>query len=231
VAPLRLAHRGDHRRAPENTLAALEAALTVPGCDGLEFDVRSSREGVPILLHDPTLQRVQGRPDRPADLTVAELAALGVPTLESALALSRPADDAATTGLSAPPPFLDVELKEDVTAATMAVIRAARGDPPARLVVSSFEPDILAALGRLAPRWLRWLNAEDLAPATIDLARDLGCAGISAWHPRIDGAAVERARTAGLVVAAWTVVAPTDAERLGRLGVVAMCVEGDALWR
>ena len=38
---LRLAHRGDWRRAPENTLAAFLAALAVPGCDGLEFDVRA----------------------------------------------------------------------------------------------------------------------------------------------------------------------------------------------
>ncbi len=41
--PLRLAHRGDHRRYPENTLAAFRAALALPGCDGLEFDVRGAR--------------------------------------------------------------------------------------------------------------------------------------------------------------------------------------------
>src|SRR6266540_2630058 len=46
---LRLAHRGDWRRAPENTIPALLAGLKVPGCDGLEFDVRLSAVGVPSL--------------------------------------------------------------------------------------------------------------------------------------------------------------------------------------
>ena len=70
--PLRLAHRGDWRRAPENTIPALTAALEIAGCDGLEFDVRASADGVPVLLHDETLERVQGRPDR-VDALTAEL--------------------------------------------------------------------------------------------------------------------------------------------------------------
>ena len=60
---LRLAHRGDWRHAPENTIPALLAALKVPACGGLEFDVRLSADGVPVLLHDETLARVQGRPE------------------------------------------------------------------------------------------------------------------------------------------------------------------------
>ena len=51
-APRRTASRRSWRR------------VAVPGCDGLEFDVRRSRDGVPVLLHDETLERVQGRPDR-----------------------------------------------------------------------------------------------------------------------------------------------------------------------
>jgi glycerophosphoryl diester phosphodiesterase len=96
---LRLAHRGDWRHAPENSLAALLAAEAVPGCDGLEFDVRRSSDGVPVLLHDETLKRVYGRPDRVDELTVEPLEAVGIPTLADALAaIPRRA-------------FLDVELK------------------------------------------------------------------------------------------------------------------------
>ena len=61
---IRLAHRGDWRHAPENSLGSIAAALAVPGCDGVEFDVRLSSDGVPVLLHDETLDRVQGRPGR-----------------------------------------------------------------------------------------------------------------------------------------------------------------------
>jgi glycerophosphoryl diester phosphodiesterase len=77
---LRLAHRGDWRRAPENTLAALRAGLAVPGCDGLEFDVRLSGDGVPVLLHDETLARVQGHPERVDTLSARDLESHRWPT-------------------------------------------------------------------------------------------------------------------------------------------------------
>ena len=74
---LRLAHRGDWRGAPENSLAAFTAALAVPACDGLEFDVRASSDRVPVINHDATLARVHGRPERVDALTAAALGAIG----------------------------------------------------------------------------------------------------------------------------------------------------------
>ena len=91
----------------------MRAALAVPACDGLEFDVRSSRDGTPIVLHDATLQRVQGRPERPEDLSVAELAILGVPTLADVMELAGPG------------PFLDIELKGAPVPAAVEVIEGA----------------------------------------------------------------------------------------------------------
>jgi hypothetical protein len=97
-----LSHRGHARGLPENTVDAILAGLAVPGCDGAEFDVRAARDGTPVLAHDETLLRVFGDPRRVGDLSTAELAALGVPTLhELVAALPSRA-------------FLDVELKEDV---------------------------------------------------------------------------------------------------------------------
>jgi len=195
----------------------MRAALANPACDGLEFDVRASRDGVPIVLHDETLDRVQGRPDRPGDLSVEALAALGIPSL---------ADVLATAG---PGPFLDVELKGEPIPAVIAVLEAARGAVPARLVVSSFEPDTLAWLGGRRPAWPRWLNVEDLSPATVSLAADLGCAGLSADWTAIDSAGVARVAAAGLDLAAWTVRRRATAARLERLGVRVLCVEAAAL--
>jgi glycerophosphoryl diester phosphodiesterase len=107
----------------------VRAALAVPGCDGLEFDVRLSRDGIPVVLHDATLERVQGRPERAPELTAAELGALGVPTLAAVLA-------------AVPPPaFLDVELKEDLGEAVVDVLRSARGSDLADAAVSSFSGD------------------------------------------------------------------------------------------
>lgn len=216
-APLRLAHRGEHRRLPENSLAAFLAALAIPGCDGLEFDVRRSLDGIPIVVHDATLARVQGRPERAAELTAAELARLGVPTLAAVLS-------------AAPAPvFLDIELKEDLAVAVVEVLREVRGPDLDFAAVSSFEPAALAHVRALAPSWHCWLNADDMQPATLALARDLGCAGVSAeWHA-IDRPAVDRARALGLEVVAWTVRRRATFRRLTELGVFGVCVEGAAL--
>jgi len=214
---LRLAHRGDWRRAPENTLPALLAALEIPACDGLEFDVRASADGVPVLSHDETLERVHGRPDRVVDLSAAELGAFGIPTLAEVLA-AVPARA-----------FLDVELKDDPGVAAVVAVLDAAGREPRSFAISSFTPATLDALGRLRPRWHRWLNVLELSPGAAASAATLGCRAIAAeWHS-IDVPAVARARRSGLDVVAWTVDRPATFERLSRIGVTAVCVEGAAL--
>ena len=147
---LRLAHRGDWRVAPENSLAAMRAAMAIAACDGLEFDVRSSSDGVPVVIHDATLERVQGRPEAVADLTAAALAALDVPTLAAVL---EAADRRA---------FLDVELKTVPGPGIIEILAAGRGPQLSGAVISSFDEAALAKIGRLAPSWPRWLNSETL---------------------------------------------------------------------
>src|SRR5215831_4830674 len=187
---LRLAHRGDWRRAPENTMAAFEAALAIPGCDGLEFDVRAARDGVAMCYHDETLTRVHDVERRIVDHRAHELEALGIPTLEAVLtAVPRRA-------------FLDVELKGDPGRGALEALIAGRGPGLERAVVSSFEPATLRRIGGWAPAWGRWLNADDASPDTIRTAVDLGCQGISVEWRALDAGSIARAREAGLVVAA-----------------------------
>lgn len=223
MATLRLAHRGDWRVAAENSLAAMAAALEVPGCDGLEFDIRSSFDNVPVLLHDATLARVQRVPISCSTLTAAQLAEHGVPTLGEVLT---------AVGCD---PFLDVELKEPVQGAIDALeVERGRTDGDGRpelrnAVLSSFEAPILAWVRVQRPTWPRWLNAYDLSPETISEAGELGCAAISAeWHG-VDDAGVARAAAAGLGVATWTVREPDDYRRLQALGLLAICAEAAAL--
>jgi glycerophosphoryl diester phosphodiesterase len=220
---LRLAHRGDWRAAPENSLAAMEAALRVPACDGLELDVRASSDGVPILLHDASLLRVQGVDAVPSALTAAECAAHGISTLGEVL------------GAVGCDPFLDVELKERVPAVIdlLELERGRTGDdgqPALRAaVVSSFEREVLEWLAAERPTWPRWLNARDLSASTIELATSLGCAAISVWWPAIDAERVARAHAAGLGIAAWTITDPEEYRRVEAFGAVAICAEGAAL--
>lgn len=214
---LRLAHRGDWRRAPENTLAAFLAALAVPGCDGLEFDVRVSADGVPVVIHDETLTRVQGIDARIDALSADALEGHGVPSLETVLAaIPRRA-------------FLDVELKGTHGRAAVDVLTGGRGAGLERAVVSSFEASTLERVGRLAPSWPRWLNAIDLSAETIRLAIDLRCTGVSVDWRAIDASSFARARAAELDIAAWTVRTRPTYRRLERLGVNAICAEATAL--
>lgn len=215
--PLVIAHRGDHRTEAENTLPAFAAALALRSCDGLEFDVHLSVDGVPVVIHDESLLRVQGIDRLVADVDAAALAELGVPTL------------AAVLDLAPTPAFLDVELKVDGGQAVADVLRAARGPALDGAVVSSFEIAALEWIRGLEPDWPVWLNAEDLSAETVALAAELGCRAISAWTDAIDEASAERVAVAGLELAAWTVTDVADLRRLARLGVVAVCAEGPAL--
>lgn len=100
-----IGHRGASGLAPENTLASFDLAAR-QGAEAFELDVRLAADGVPVVCHDPTLDRTVGRPDAIRDLSSAELAivdagarfspdlgrtfpfrgqGLGVPTLRSVL--------------------------------------------------------------------------------------------------------------------------------------------------
>jgi glycerophosphoryl diester phosphodiesterase len=195
----------------------MSAAMAIPGCDGVELDVRASSDGVAVLSHDETLERVFRRRDRVGELAAFALGAAGVPTLSEVL-VALPATA-----------FVDVELKEDIVPAAADAIRAVRGDRPSGIVLSSFEEGPLSSVRRLVPTWPRWLIAVDLEPRTVTRALRLGCSGVSVEWRALDAAALRRAREAGLTVAAWTVREDTTAQRLVRLGVGALCVEGEAL--
>ena len=78
--PMRFAHRGLCQHAPENTLGAFEAAV-VYGCEGIELDVRLSKDGIPMVVHDKTLDRLSAgvQPGAICELTAAEIQAAPIP--------------------------------------------------------------------------------------------------------------------------------------------------------
>ena len=99
--PLLVAHRGYPARYPENSLEGLEAALRAGAC-WVEFDVQLCADGVPVVLHDATLERTAARAACIMDLPSTQLTGVSVheparfgarastvslPTLAQALAL------------------------------------------------------------------------------------------------------------------------------------------------
>jgi glycerophosphoryl diester phosphodiesterase len=70
-----IAHRGLWRNAPENSLPAIEEAISA-GCEVVEIDVRRTADGQFILLHDHTLERMTGLDREPESMTMEMLAGL-----------------------------------------------------------------------------------------------------------------------------------------------------------
>ncbi len=88
--PLIIAHRGawNLQERIENSLNAFKEAARV-GAVGIEFDVRFTKDGIPVVLHDPSLSRLHGNPARLCDLTFQQVRAITkeIPLLSDVLAL------------------------------------------------------------------------------------------------------------------------------------------------
>ncbi len=219
--PLIFGHRGVRGPLPENTLAAFEAAAS-QGADGVELDVRLCRTGELVVLHDPTLARVTSGADERAVAEVPwdELRRADVgsgerpPLLADVLALCR------ARGLRA-----NVEAKRDVPsrpAVVKALARLLRAlDPRLEVIVSSFDPLMLAALRLEAPRIPRALlvSPDGHYPRVAALAGPLDAAAVHLCRTLTDPRAVAAHRRAGRIVGVWTVNDPAEARDLAALGV------------
>lgn len=165
-----VAHRGDPYRFRENTLDSLRSALG-RGADAVEIDVRLTKDGVPVLLHDETLGRLWGR-DRPlALLSAAEVRGLtegGVPTLAEALAATEGArvmvDLPGTRDAKAARRVVDAVREAGAAdrvyycadAQAMLAVRAADPDAEIALTHTSHAPVRPTLLAAIRPRWLNY---------------------------------------------------------------------------
>jgi glycerophosphoryl diester phosphodiesterase len=165
-----VAHRGDPYRIRENTIDSLRSALD-QGADAVEIDVRLTRDGVPVLLHDETLKRLWEH-DRPLlSLSSDEVRGLTdsqVPTLADALAATGDSrvmlDLPGTTEVRVARRVVDVVREcgaeervyycADATA--MLAVRAA--DPAAEIALTwtTLAPPRPALLAAVRPRWLNY---------------------------------------------------------------------------
>ncbi|MFD9393907.1 glycerophosphodiester phosphodiesterase [Streptomyces sp. NPDC060000] len=165
-----VAHRGDPYRFRENTIGSLRSALAL-GADAVEFDVRLTRDGVPVLLHDATLKRLweQDRPLR--SLSAAEVRGLtagAVPTLEEALAatgdsrlmLDLPGTREVRTARRIVDAVHEAGAADRVyycaDATAMLAVRAADPSAEIALTCTSLAPPRPVLLDAVKPRWLNY---------------------------------------------------------------------------
>lgn len=227
--PLVLGHRGASAEAPENTLAAFRLAVA-QGADGVELDVWRCGSGEIVVIHDESTARTCGQ-------------ALSVP--EAGLTALRGLDAGAWRGArfrgeripllaevleALPGAVVNVELKARrrggdpaLAAGVAAVVAAARAE--ARVIVSSFDFGLLAALRRAAPGLATGLLFEAAWHWRWRLPLGLATLRPSALHPDrglCTPARLARWRRAGLAVNTWTVDGAGEQERLARGGVAAL---------
>lgn len=220
-----VAHRGNSSVAPENTLAAFEAAWR-SGAAAIELDVQLTADGAVVVIHDDTLDATTDGAGRLASTDLAAVRTLDsgrwfspafagqrVPTFVEVLELvaDRPGTD------------LLVELKgswtvEQVRGVTGPVLAAGLGD---RVVVQSFWPETVAALRSAAPGLRRGLLVLEAGPDLEERCRELGVVTCNPYgllllqHPDL----VDRLHAAGLEVTVWTLDEPEHWAAAVALGV------------
>lgn len=224
--PFWIAHRGAGRLAPENTLAAFRLGAS-HGWRAFECDVKLSREGVPFLLHDDSLDRTTNRTGWAAEFDWAELSRLDAGSWHSrAFSGEPPASlDAVARFVLRNGHTLNIELKPSpgqewqtghtVGLACLDLWRDATVPP----LFSSFKPEALRGARDSAPGLPRALLLDTLWSGWQGVAQDLGCVAVVTHHPLMDAALVEQLRVAGLRALCYTVNDPADARRLLALGI------------
>lgn len=224
--PQVLAHRCGGALAPENSLAGLDIAARL-GCAAVEFDVMLSRDGVPVLIHDETLDRTAGLPGRVPELDAVVLAGVdigrlhhrafageGIPRFNDALARCR------LLGLAA-----NVEIKpaagaERATAdAVAAVVAACPSLALPALLFSSFSRSALDVVAQVLPATPRALLAERFDNEILTAAQALGCCAIHLGAESLRDDDVAAVHAAGLKLQVYTVNQTDAARALLGLGV------------
>ena len=236
MANLVYAHRGGAALAPENTIAAFDNGMAL-GADGLEFDVRLSSDGVPVVHHDPTLERTTNGRGLLSAMSADELAGLdagcrfadatgrfpfkgqgiGVPRLEEVVRRY-------------PGAPLIIEMKDDTDAIAEAVLDVLRrAGAIERAILASFYTRPVHAARRLcadartgasSPEVRRalygaWAGLSPRRPAYVGFQVPEKSGALRIVSPRF----VRAVKKVGLSVAVWTVNEQADMRRLLHWGV------------
>lgn len=224
-----IGHRGAAARAPENTLAGLRAAHAL-GATWVEFDVMLSRDEVPVLIHDETLERTTDGHGHVNHLTAAELHGLDagsrfgkdftgepVPTLVEAVTLLL------ELGLNA-----NLEIKPasgcerrtgEVVAELLGRIWPAHAP---RLLLSSFERDALQPAQARLPSIPRGLLATTLPADWAEAMQRLECTTLHLDHNWLSPAMLRTLTDAQVPVLLYTVNSAQRAHDLLAGGAVAV---------
>ena len=226
LAPLTISHAACKGHAPENTLAGIAVALAL-GVDAVEIDVHTTRDGVPVLLHDDTVDRTTDGTGCVNDLTLAQLKALnaGGATFDGRFAGERVPALAEVLDVTRGCCLLVIEVKQrGIEQAVVSAIR--RANAAASTMIWSFHAEVVSAVRVLAPgvpAAQLWTGKTEDAASVIAGAVRRNAQGISAHYSVVDAGLVRSARLRGLSVFTWTADEPADQARVTAAGVDGIC--------
>jgi glycerophosphoryl diester phosphodiesterase len=219
-----ISHRGAAAQAPENTIAAIQIAIA-EGADFVETDVRLSSDGVPVIMHDPRVDRTTNGTGRVAFLTLAEIRALDagswfspefagepVPTLAEFVSKLAPTTTRAL-----------IELKGTWTPERIDELTSLLHEHQLvnRVVLQSFVLPTLEMLQAQGPEFARLLLTRSLTEEVVATAVSLQVSAVGArdrLFQETPGFA-ERVRAVGIGTAAYTLNNESQWEQAARQGI------------
>ncbi len=227
MSALVISHRTNMGTMPENTLAGIDAAIAA-GADAIEIDVQATSDGVPVLLHDSSLERTTGDPRAVQEVSSAELATLRVidpfdavgpqpvPTLAEVLALI---DGRRTLAIEVKQSRIEQLLKTVVRdAAASRWCWTWAFDPWVASACAEALPEVPASL-LVSQGSAERFGLDD----PVTLAHGAGLAGISFEQSLVTSEAVSNAHSHGLAAYTWTVNERIDISRVLEAGVDGVC--------
>jgi len=234
--PLIIGHRGASAVAPENTMAAFREAIAV-GADGIEFDVRLTRDRVPVVIHDSTLRRTGGLNQRVADLNWEELSKVDIGSWfalrfasETVPSLAELFELFKTNNLS-----LYLEMKCDAPAEHRPLAEACSRlindySFKERVVVECFQLPALEVLKEIDPeiKTAALFDRTFTDQSIITSATEIGAMAVALHHRLARKGLVAKSKQAGLHVAVWTVDDPIWLDRARAMNVDALITNDPA---
>jgi glycerophosphoryl diester phosphodiesterase len=214
-----IAHRGASHDAPENTLSAFELAIT-QGADAIECDVRLSRDGELVVVHDETLKRTTGDGRGVNALSADELHRQGIPSLASVIGLlpaGRRIFIEVKVGQLALPRMKEV-LADSALAWDQVVLMEFDLETVVAMKAAFADATVLWLndFPRLSPPWSRRRALDRMLETTLKHGLD----GMNIQNIRQLGAGIiESCHRNGLECYCWTVDNPGRAEILLRDGI------------
>ncbi len=204
MRPLVLGHRGSPHEEVENTLASFARAVA-HGADGVELDVRRTRDGRAVVIHDNDLRRTMGVSGRVSSLyleAIQRLSGARVPSLEQVTAW------AAASGA-----WLNIELKSAGVEASV-LDEVYRTGIARRTIISSFDAQTVRRVGELDDEITRYFLTERWDPPAVRAFERSRARGVCLRVDAATTANLGAVRDLDLPVIVWTV---NDADRIRAL--------------